>query len=384
MRIIDAKKLEKTLVDRVSADMEMGRLAGAAMMVAQHGEVVCDLHIGSSNVDTGAKLEPHAMFRLASMTKPVAGVACLIGIQNGWFGIDDLVSDYLPGFDDMYVGRLENGKAVPDHKVRNKLRIFHLLSHCSGFVAEDELGHPIYEAIPYRYFSDNRTMVEHCVKNTLLSFEPGEASAYSAYVAFDALACIIQDKSGMSYADFLDKNLFRPLGITDLTFRPTEEQWGRMVAMHDKMDSPRMLTVNMGRYTFEGFPLDYTCAGASITGSIEDYRIFAELLRGRGEFNGVRIFEDKLADLLSHPYVADGTPGRDPENSWGLGVRVAVHNSVIPNGSFGWSGAYGTHFWVDPENDLVALYMKNNRWYDSHGCGSTGATFERDVMSALR
>ncbi len=384
MRIIDPKKLEKTLLDRVHYAMARGRLAGAAILVSQGGEIVCELHEGYANAETGARLEPHAMFRLASMTKPFSGVACLIGIQNGWFNVEDRVADYLPEFDGICVGRVENGRVVAGHRAKNELRIHHLLSHSNGLLVQDEAGVLQFEAAPFEAFASNRAMAEYCARHTFLSFEPGEAISYSGYAAFDVFARIIEIKSGMSYADFLRKNILDPLGIRDITFRPTEEQWGRMVAMHDYAESPHMLAFDIGRHTFESFPLDYTCAGASLAGSIEDYRVFAEMLRGRGKYGGVRIFEDALTDVMTHPYVADGIPGRDPENSWGLGVRVAVHNSVIPNGSFGWSGAYGTHFWVDPENDITAIFMKNNRWYDSHGCGETGAQFERDVMSALR
>ena len=383
MRTLDAKKLEKILRQRTTDDMEAGRLAGAAMIVSQHGETVCELRLGVKDVRTGEPLAPNAMFRLASMTKPVTGVACLIGLQNGWFDLNDKVSKYLPQFADMLVGRIEDGRVVADHKPKSEPLIYQLLSHCSGFVAEDEIGTLQEPGLPAWSYADNRTMVDYCTGHTFLSFDPGERTAYSGYMAFDALACIIQDKSGMSYADFVDKYIFRPIGIKDLTFIPTEDQWSRMVTMHDKNVFPSMVTTDMGRCTFEGFPLSYTCAGASLSGSIEDYAKFAELLRGRGEYKGVRVFDSKLIELMRKPYVPDGTPGRNPSDSWGLGVRVAVHNPVLPNGAFGWSGAYGTHFWVDLENDITAVYMKNNRWYDSHGCGLTGATFEKDVMSAL-
>ena len=383
MKILDAKKLEKTLRTHAERDMEEGKLAGAAMIVSQHGETVCELHLGVRSIRTGEPLAPRTMFRLASMTKPVTGAAALLGLQNGWFRLEDKVSDYLPGFADMLVGRVENGRVVADHRPASEPCIWQLLSHCSGFVAEDELGSLQEEALPASAYADNRTMVDWCMAHTFLSFDPGTRTAYHGYMAFDALACILQDKSGLPFAEFVEKNIFRPIGITDLTFAPTEEQWSRMVTMHDRTCFASMIPVDMGRATFEGFPLTYTCAGASLAGTIEDYARFAELLRGGGAYGGIRVIDSRLMELMRRPWVPDGIPGRNPENSWGLGVRVAVHNPVLPNGSFGWSGAYGTHFWVDPVNDITAVFMKNNRWYDSHGCGQTGAAFERDVMDAL-
>ncbi len=384
MKTLDGKKLEKTLRERVEQDIEWGRVAGAAMLVLQHGETVCDIRAGVKDIRTGEKLAPRALFRLASMTKPVTGAAVLIALQNGWFDLYDKASDHLPGFADLYVGRMENGEPVADHKPLSDVLIYQLLSNCSGFGSEEPIG--TYQRIhrPKQAYADIETMVDHALKNDYLSFDPLSYWSYSGYIAFDAVACIIQEKSGMSYSDFIEKNIFRPLGITDITYHPTEDQWTRLVMMHDKTTFPRPIAVDMGRCTFENFPLTYTCAGAGLVGSVEDYAKFAELLRGRGEYKGVRIFKSELTDLMKTPYVPDGTPGRNPENSWGLGVRVAVHNKVLPNGSFGWSGAYGTHFWVDPENDITAVYMKNNRGYGSHGGGKTAEQFERDVMSALK
>ena len=84
---------------------------------------------------------------------------------------------------------------------------------------------------------------------------------------------------------------------------------------------------------------------------------------------------------MKKPRVPDFTPGREPNDSWGFGVRVKVHEDWLPEGIFGWSGAYGTHFWVDQENEIVAVYLRNMRWYDSQGPGKLGAEFEKDVMS---
>ncbi|MBE6885258.1 MAG: beta-lactamase family protein [Ruminococcaceae bacterium] len=384
MRKLNAEKLERVLKERVSEDIKWGRVAGAAMMVSQCGEIVCDMRLGTKNAETGEPLVPHTIFRLASMTKPITGVACLIAIERGWLDLYDNVADYFPEVKDMYVGRIENGKVVPDHKPHSDMKIYQLLSHCNGIMAETPIGNLQGEEMPYSAYETNKTMVDYCINNTCLAFDPAEYSAYTGYVSFDMVARIIEEKSGMCYADFLDENIFKPLGIKDITFFPTEAQWDRMIAMHDRRSGGKMITVNMGRENiFEGFPLNYTCAGAGIAGSIEDYRIFAEMLRCNGEYNGVRIFAPELLKLMKTPYVPDGTPGRSETDSWGLGVRVAVHNPVLPAGTFGWSGAYGTHFWVDQENEITAVYMKNNRWYDSHGCGLTGINFEKDVMSAL-
>lgn len=107
------------------------------------------------------------------------------------------------------------------------------------------------------------------------------------------------------------------------------------------------------------------------------------MLCAGGEFRGVRLIDPYYFPLINTLYVAPNSPGMGEEDGLGLGVRVAVNNKTLPQGAFGWSGAYGTHFWVDPQNQIAAVYMKNNRWFDSGGCGYTGKEFEKIVMDSL-
>ncbi|MFA7159428.1 MAG: serine hydrolase domain-containing protein [Kiritimatiellia bacterium] len=383
MKELNPSKLKETLEARADSDIRLWNIGGAAMAVSQHGEQVCGLYRGYKNTETKEPLCPGTIFRLASMTKPVTGLACLIGLERGWFRLDDKVSGYFPAFGKMSVGKLaENGTPVPARAAEKDVLIWHLLTHTSGIVTSDELGLRQDALTPPSVRTSLESAVDYYGKNTYLSFEPGEKTSYSGYAAFDIAARLIEIKSGMRYADFVRKNIFKPLGIADITFAPTNEQWGRMIAMCDRAVNG-LVTVNMGSHTFEQCPLSYTCAGASLAGSLEDYLVFAEMLRRGGEYNGARIVSPELVRLMRRPYVPDGTPGLSDTQSWGLGVRVTLRDTVLPAGCFGWSGAYGTHFWVDPENDITAVYMKNMRWFDSHGGGNTGRQFERDVMSAL-
>ncbi|MDW7658989.1 MAG: serine hydrolase [Bacillota bacterium] len=384
MKTLNAKRLQKTLEMHADENIARHNMGGAAMLVSQHGVCVCSVYRGYKNVVTQEPLVPRTMFRLASMTKPVTGIACLLGLQNGWFTLDDKVSDHLPAYENMYVGKLDDcGFPVRSHKAQKDILIKHLLTHSSGIISEDAFGNIQNDLIPTGALSSLTDVVQYCPEHTCLSFEPGEKTAYSGYAAFDTLARIIEMKSGQTYATFVQENIFQPLGIKDITFVPNDEQWSRMSVMCDKAVGG-FVTVDLGRHTFEQFPLSYTCAGASLVGTIEDYHIFAEMLLQNGSYNGKTIVAPELIRLMKTPYVADGTPGLSKTESWGLGVRVTMCDPILPAGTFGWSGAYGTHFWVDQENDISAVFMKNTRWHDSHGHGETGLQFERDVMSTLQ
>ena len=383
MKILNKEKLYKSVKQNIENDIKHGKMGGAAATVIQNGEVVCDLKLGYKNITTQEPLSENTLFRLASLTKPVSGVACMIAVEKGYFSLDDNVSKYFPQIDNMYIGRLENGKVVPDRKPQVKIKMRDLLTHTNGIMGENALAAPQEYLMPDSTFTSNQAMVDYVLNNTFLTFEPTKGSAYSGYASFDIMALVIEQKSGLTYAEFVNKYIFEPLGIKDITFNPTEEQWSRMITMTDRVAGNKCVAIDMGNHTFEGFSLNYACAGASLAGSIESYAIFGEMLRRGGEYNGVRIISPESVKAIATPYVPMGTPGLSPYDSWGLGVRVTVNNPVLPKGCFGWSGAYGAHFWVDTENQITAVYMKNSRWYDSHGGGKTASDFEKSVMDAL-
>lgn len=382
MKKLNKERLYKTLKERLDEDIYWGRVGGAHLLVLQNGEEAASICQGWHNPDTGEKLKEDAIYRLCSMTKPVTGVAVLIAQEQGLLNIEDKVEDYLPDYADMYVGKEVDGKVVPDKKSNVPLRIWHMLSHCNGIMAEVPLGNLMVAATPHEVQTSLASITDYCAKQPL-AFEPESYTAYTGRTSFDAVARIIELKSGLTYAEFLDKYIFNPLGLKDFTFYPTEAQWDRMIVPTDKADGNGLVTVNLGKRTFESLPLSYTTAGAGLVASMADYAVFAEMLRNKGRSGDVQIFSPELLETMTKPRVPDGTPGRDPISSWGLGVRVVVKEDVLPVGSFGWSGAYGTHFWVDPVNEITAIYMRSSRWYDSHGCGTIGAQFERDVMSCL-
>ena len=381
MRILNEQKLRKLLNEKLQGSLASRRLCGAQLAIRQNGKLLFDAAVGYQNYMTREPLRENAVYRLASMTKPVTGVAALIALERGWFDLNDKVEDHLPQFADMMVGRLEGDRFVPDHRAHQPLRIWHLLSHCSGLLAQTPEGMQLLDAAPASSFTSIQAATDHAVSQPLV-FDPTEATAYSGYAAFDTVARIIEQKSGLNYAEFLRRNIFEPLSMYDTTFCPTQEQWDRMIVMSGRAEGVGAINIDMGRHIFEAFPLEYFCAGAGLAGTIRDYGIFAEMLRCRGTYGGKKIFSSELMDEYTKSRVPASTPGRSPSSGWGLGVRVVDAADTLPIGTFGWSGAYGTHFWVDPENEITVVFMRNSH-YDSGGCGSMGLRLEKYVMSCL-
>ncbi len=382
MKKLNAEKLNSVLKTRLSENIALGKVGGAQLVVCQDGKTLCKLEAGYQNVLTKEPIKHDAIFRMASMTKPVTAVAALVAEEMGLFDTDDLVCKYLPQFETMYVAEMKDGEVTAGKKSGVPLRIWHMLSHASGMMAATEIGLKLEAQKPDEAYETLGTMVDYCAARPL-AYEPESYSAYCAYSSFDTVARIIELQSGMAYKDFLKKYIFDPLGMKDTGYNLTDEQWSRVITMTDRMAARKLAAVDLGRRTFEGFPETYTCAGAGLASTLSDYSKFAQMLLGGGALGGVKIVSPEKIDKMRTPLIPPKTPGRDPVSSWGLGVRVVDKEDVLPVGSYGWSGAYGTHFWVDPENKITAIYLRNSRWYDSRGGGNIAIEFEKDVMSCL-
>lgn len=383
MRSLNAEKLYETLNRRLECDLEEGRISCADIIISQCGKRVAHITAGTADTSKGFALPNGSMFRLASMTKPVTAVAVLIGVQNGWFSLQDDLAEHMPEFSNMQVAKKKGDGYVIDHPARSPLKIWHLLTHVNGIMTELDLGYRIYEHTPRSAFESLRTMSDYCATQPL-NYDPGRFSSYSGYCAFDIAARLIEIKSGMSYADFCRKYIFEPLALYDTTFYPNDEQWSRMVKVHCRTEGRTMVPVELGRHLYESFPLSYSCAGAGLASTAENYSRFAEMLLNEGSLDGVQILKPEIFAEMTRLHVHTTTVGCDKNSGWGLGVRVVEKDDYhLPAGTFGWSGAYGCHFWVDPVNEITAVYLRSNMSYPDHGIGDVKLIFEKDVMNCL-
>jgi CubicO group peptidase (beta-lactamase class C family) len=264
----------------------------------------------------------------------------------------------------MYVGKKENGCPVPDRKVSNDITVLHLMTHTSGIMSGD-FAEPLYPEVD-RY----RTTLEKAVDyypTTLLAFEPFSKHAYSALAAFDVAARIIELISGLPYDEYLEQNIFAPLGMKDTSFSVKPERRARFTPVHSRNTEGHAYTVDFSG-TLGNLPDTYFCAGAGLAGTADDYAKFADMLRAGGK--GVLKPESVALMRTVH------WPG------WGIGVRVMKGDKYLPDGCYGWSGAYGTHYWVDPSRNLYAIYMKNSM-YDGGAGAKTARSFEKAVAEGL-
>lgn len=376
MIILNEQKIKNKIECRINEDISSGRVGGASVIVKQKGTIIYQNCFGRS--DNGKPLTESAIFRLASLTKPITTAAILKQVDRGLVSIDDPIEKFIPEFADMEIGALaEGGEIVIVRKATEKIKILNLLNHTSG-VGSLELGDKLFaELLPDEKV--NLKSIANAYAKLPLAFEPGSMTAYSPLIAFDLLARVVEITSEKAYDQFLKEELFEPLGMVDTTFVPTDEQWGRMVNLHNLEDGkPSFLPLDKC-HTMSDLPLTYFCGGASLVSTIGDYSRFAEMLLADGKTaDGTQLISRELIKKMQTPSLSDQImPG---PQKWGLGVRVITGADYIllPVGSFGWSGAYGAHMWVDPENQITAVYMKNSL-YDGGAGALTAAHFEEDV-----
>jgi CubicO group peptidase (beta-lactamase class C family) len=212
-----------------------------------------------------------------------------------------------------------------------------------------------------------------------LDFQPGTRWAYSGQFGFDVLVRVVEVASGMPFGSFAQQRIFAPLEMKDTFFFPPEDH-PRLATLYRHADgvleeTPDLPFVN-GAY-FSG--------GGGLFSTAADYLKFAQMLLHGGRLGDVRLLGRKSVDMMRSAFVPDTLPGRSAGEGYGLGVRVvtdpAARNTLLSAGTFGWSGAFNTHFFIDPEERLIAIFMTQSAFLATRQ--QLRDDFETAVMQAL-
>ncbi len=366
---MNAVRLREKVTRRVTADRESGLVDNVALAVWQDGHEVLTASFGNADERT--------VYNLASMTKPITAVAVLIAAEQGLLSLDDPIEKYYPAFADRVVAlRNEGGEVVGYEPARQKITPRLLLAHAAGY--------PFCERLNTMSEEECRTLensIAVCAAMPL-AFQPGEGHGYSATVAWDVLLGIIERVTGEDYQAFITRTIFEPCAMADTAYSMTDDRWARMVSMHNCVDG-KSVSVPIKRGWYNQYPSTHYLGCAGLFSTLSDYTKFALMLQNGGTYNGRRVLSEASIREMATPQLAlDVNPGAEP---WGLGVRVirGEEYGLLPAGTFGWSGAYGTHFWVDPVNRITAVYMKNSVCGGSANA-HTARHFEEDVHTSLQ
>ncbi|MBR3504565.1 MAG: aminoacyl-tRNA hydrolase [Clostridia bacterium] len=351
----------------ISARVEEKYVAGAVCAVAVDGRMAYQCIQGFANIEAGRKMTRDTTFRLASMTKPVTGVAVMILAERGLVELDDPVDKYLP---ELGQWRVAGGEAL-----RRPVTLRDLMTHSSGLGQETPLCAEAEARLP-----EDMISLENVVRmyaGVPLDFQPGTRTGYSAMAGMNVLARVVEAVSGMRFASFIATEIFNPLGMGDTAYEPNNHQWNRIAEVYE----PGTLEMRpIGRAGHEGFRRPYDCGSAALVGTMPDYLRFALMLANGGELNGARILRPETVKAMATPQLPDDLNGLMEGQNWGLSMRVTTKKTdaqPLPAGCFGWSGAYGTHFWIDPgHNAAVVLMVAGN-------VGGASSPLSREVERAV-
>jgi CubicO group peptidase (beta-lactamase class C family) len=376
---MSARRLER-VGPAMQAYVDRGVYAGVSTLIARRGKVVHVGAFGWRDKEAGLAMTADTIFRLYSMTKPIVCTALMTLLEEGRFRLIEPLAKYIPAFGAVKVLEADGSLAAP---VRPIL-IRDLMTHMSGlsyhFVEESGVGKMYTEGKLLAAHHSLEAAIDDLARFPL-AFQPGSGWRYS--VGIDVAARVIEVISGVPLGVLLRERLFEPLGMTDTAFGVPPEKRDRVAAMYGRPDiimpGPTMSSefaawmggVNDRIDVSKSYPVDspdvFVRGGHGLFSTIGDYFRFAQMLANGGDLEGERIIGRKTLELMhaNHvpaallPLEIGGLPM--PGYGFGLGSRVLldVAQSGAPGsaGEFGWSGAAKTHYWVDPKEEVVGLFM---------------------------
>ncbi|MDC0591068.1 beta-lactamase family protein, partial [Gammaproteobacteria bacterium] len=402
------ERLQKIAPSLNDLYLKNGKFPGFVSAVARKGKVVHYETIGFADLETGESLKKDSLFRIYSMSKPITGVALMILLEEGKLRLNDPVSLYIPEFGKTQVLIVnEDGTStlIDQTKV---MTIRDLATHTSGiaydFTANKALA-KIYrenELSPYfsintptketlvsgmisseKTFKDICSFAEALASKAPLMHQPSERYTYS--MGMDVLGCIIERVSGVKFDEFLNTRIFKPLNMQDTFFSVPESKRDRFTTLYAEVKDLKTYMPDMG----DSIPDDLTMlrvdgkqnsayfkeatvfdGGSGLVSSTEDYLKFAQMLLNGGKLGDQRILSRKSVELMSGNHLPDTfssdayleTAGGYRRGA-GIGLTVGLLTDPAKAGQYGskgmffWGGAASTIFWIDPEEELVAVLM---------------------------
>lgn len=351
--------------------VDSNRIAGAVGMVLRDGKVVYVHAVGWADRDAGLRMTPSVIFRIASQSKAITSTAVLMLVEEGKIALNDPVSRFIPAYAKTRVAsRADTGRtSVP---ARRQITIKDLLTHTAGisygtdgFVAQQYAAKGLGPSAGWGWYTADKEEPVCASMERLASLpfvsQPGEAFVYGYNI--DILGCVVERASGMPLDEFIRTRITAPLGMTDTFFFLPEAKRARLATVYLNDSTGRAVRAPdgpRGQGNYVDGPRRSFAGGAGLVSTAADYARFLEMIRNHGQMNGVRYLSPKTVDLMTTNQVGSlyGSPGQ----GFGLGFATTERfgaDGPASVGSFGWGGAYGSTYKVDPIERLVVVFMIN-------------------------
>jgi CubicO group peptidase (beta-lactamase class C family) len=366
--------------------VDEGRIAGVVTLVARRGHIVHLDAYGMADIEHNEPMTKGTFFRLWSMTKPVTSVALLTLYEEGKFQLSDPLSRYLPEFADLkvFTGVDQQGGLLLEDPVRAPT-MHDVFRHTAGF-SYGAVPEPIQKLMqPSPYSEPSLEALAKRVAAVPLIYQPGTRWVYS--FSHDIQARLVEVLSGMSFDAYTRERIFEPLGMNEVVFGLPADLANRFANTYSPDETGKLVATDTPEKTTYNLP---PFGGTSLSGHVMDYARFAQMLVNSGELDGARILSPTTVDLMARNHLPDGVVrgaaggGEASGEGYGLGVRVVIDPAKAGNltsaGTFGWSGAAGTHFFVDRDKELTAIFMIQRQ---GRGGGGMSDQFETLVYQAI-
>ena len=371
----EAVGLSTERLSRIDKVMEMHveqqKIAGGVTLLARHGKIAHLGVYGMMDVEAEKPMTSDTIFRIASMTKPITSVAVMMLYEEGHFRLHEPVSKFIPAFKEMFVlppeSDEDSAEPVPATK---QITIWNLLTHTAGLTYHwnGRLGQQYTDAgITHGLLQDESTLEE---KMTILAtipllHQPGAQVEYG--LSIDVLGYLVEVVSGMSLDAFFSERIFKPLGMNDTHFFIPETKRGRIATVYErtkdgpiarKSQEPTVdgALIYSTDYPYNG-PRTYFSGGGGLVSTAPDYVRFAQMMLNGGKFNGVRLLSRKTVELMTSNRLAK----MDIDYGFGLGFGIVRDESDLREigsvGRYGWSGFFFTNFFIDPQEQMIGIFM---------------------------
>lgn len=394
---LDANDKQK-ITNHFNTYVKNGSLPNVSILIKKDNKEIYRHANGYADLENKISINQKSVYRIYSMTKPVTGVAIMQLVENGKLRLNDKVSKYIPAFKDTKVINLDFQDYVV--KPKREITIRDLLTHTSGLTyswAGETPVHNIYRKYnirPYYFgaldseiskFPGNTCQFAAAAASAPLLHDPGEKWSYG--INMDVLGCVVEVISGMTFADYLQKNIFKPLGLKSIGFSVNPKDKGSFTTLYTsglysrdgEVVAPSGLNTAELMFSkdlrsidsFNKSPyLESTSklydGGSGLVSNIDDYSKFAEMLLNGGILDGVRVLSEASVNLmsrnhLSNEILSDGASFGIDGVGFGLTMAVlmdaGISGTYSTDGEFSWGGAASTIFWVDKKNSITATLM---------------------------
>jgi CubicO group peptidase (beta-lactamase class C family) len=347
--------------------VESGKLAGIETCVVRCGQIVHRETFGHQNLETKTPMSNDSIFRIASMTKPIASVALMMLYEESLFNLTDVVSQYITGFKNAKVWGADGALEAPVRPmtVQDLLRHTAGLSY-GGYAESQSPVDKLYDEADL--FNPNLTNAEltERISNLPLMFHPGEKWHYS--VATDIVGYLVEVLSDKPLGDFMQEQIFDPLEMVDTAFEIDPSKLDRFCTLYGKTADSEFGVLDLPESSEFLPPVALQSGGSGLVSTTSDYLQFAQCILNKGELNGVRLLGPKTVDLMTCNHLPPALipiafEGAEPMLGMGFGLGFGVMLDTAQTGMMGsvgdhsWGGYAETYFWIDPQEELIAIQM---------------------------